>query len=141
MDASIWLIGLVLVLVLAAEFINGWTDAPNAIATVVATSTLSVRGAVTLAVICNILGAFSGTAVATTIGRGIIRPEAVDILTVGAAMCAIIAWSSFAASVGIPTSESHALIAGLAGAGLATATHQILSEAARAVTTFVLRGE
>jgi len=115
MDASIWLIGLVLVLVLTAEFINGWTDAPNAIATVVATSTLSVRGAVTLAVICNILGALSGTAV--------------------------VAWSSFAASVGIPTSESHALIAGLAGAGLATATHQILSEAARAVTTFVLRGE
>ncbi len=113
---------LVLGLVLAAEFVNGWTDAPNSIATVVSTRVLSPGKALMLATVFNILGAMSGTAVAATIGKGIIVPEAVNLVTVGAAMVGIIAWSTFAYFAGgIPTSESHALIAGLTGAGLATA--------------------
>ena len=114
-----YLLAGVLMLILAAEFVNGWTDAPNAIATVVSTRTLSPRTAVILATLLNTAGAFSGTAVASTIGKGIIRPEAVDLITVAAAMIAIISWSVFAWRFGIPTSESHALIAGLSGAGLA----------------------
>ncbi|MBI4200031.1 MAG: inorganic phosphate transporter [Chloroflexi bacterium] len=116
----------VLLLVLAAEFVNGWTDAPNAIATVVSTRVLLPAHAVVMATVMNILGAMSGTAVAATIGKGIVRPEAIDLSTVAAAMIAIIVWSSLAYRYGLPTSESHALIAGLAGAGLAAAGPSVL---------------
>lgn len=111
----------VLVLILWAEFVNGWTDAPNAIATVVATRVLSPRTAVVLATILNVVGAFAGTAVAETIGKGIVSPDVISLPIVAAAMIAIISWSTFAWRYGLPTSESHALISGLAGAGLAAA--------------------
>jgi PiT family inorganic phosphate transporter len=112
---------LVLGLVLAAEFVNGWTDAPNSIATVVSTRVLSPLQALVMASVLNALGAMSGTAVAATIGTGIIDPKAVGITTVGAAMVAIVVWSTLAWLWGLPTSESHALVAGLSGAALATA--------------------
>ena len=111
----------VLILILGAEFVNGWTDAPNAIATVVSTRSLSPLQAVIMAAVLNLVGTLSGTAVAATIGKGIIDPKLVDLTTVGGAMVGIIIWSSVAARFGIPTSESHALVAGLAGAGFATA--------------------
>ena len=76
----------VLLLILAAEFVNGWTDAPNAIATVVGTRALAPRVALALASVFNFLGVLSGTAVATTIGKGIIDPSAVNLTTVGGAM-------------------------------------------------------
>lgn len=117
---------LVLFLILWAEFVNGWTDAPNAIATVVSTRVLSPRIAVVLATLLNIAGAFSGTAVAATIGKGIVRPEAINLYTVGAAMVGIIFWSTLAWRYGLPTSESHALISGLAGAGLAEEGTKVL---------------
>ncbi|MEK7408041.1 MAG: inorganic phosphate transporter [Acidobacteriota bacterium] len=116
----------VLLLILGAEFVNGWTDAPNAIATVVGTRSLSPRAALALASVFNLIGVMSGTAVATTIGTGIIDPSAVNLATVGGAMVGIIVWSSAAARWGIPTSESHALVAGLAGAGLASAGPSVL---------------
>lgn len=109
----------VLLLVLAAEFVNGWTDAPNAIATVVSTGVLSPRIAVPIAVVLNAVGATAGTAVATTIGKGIIAASAVTLPTIAAAMVSIIAWGMFAAHKGLPVSKSHALIAGLAGAAIA----------------------
>lgn len=112
---------LVLALILAAEFVNGWTDAPNAIATVVSTRVLSPYQAVIMATVLNAVGAMSGTAVAATIGKDIVRPEVINLTTVGAAMVGIIFWSTLAWYYGLPTSESHALIAGLTGAGLATA--------------------
>jgi PiT family inorganic phosphate transporter len=111
----------VLLLILAAEFVNGWTDAPNAIATVVGTRALSPRSALAMASVFNLLGVLSGTAVAATIGKDIIDPSAVTLPTVGGAMVGIVVWSTIAARGGIPTSESHALVAGLAGAGLASA--------------------
>jgi PiT family inorganic phosphate transporter len=116
----------VLLLVLGAEFVNGWTDAPNAIATVVSTRSLSPFQAVVMAAVMNLVGVFSGTAVASTIGKGIIDPEAIDLTTVGGAMVGIILWSTVAARFGLPTSESHALVSGLAGAGLATAGPDVL---------------
>lgn len=112
---------LVLTLILGAEFVNGWTDAPNAIATVVATRSLRPFQAVLMAAVFNLLGVLSGTAVAATIGQGIIDPSVVNLSTVGGAMVGIITWSTLAARFGIPTSESHALVAGLAGAGFAAA--------------------
>ncbi len=119
-DAS-WLLIFVLGLILAAEFVNGWTDSPNAIATVVSTRVLSPYQAVIMATILNALGAMSGTAVAATIGKDIVRPDIINLATVGAAMVGIIFWSTLAWYFGMPTSESHALIAGLTGAALATA--------------------
>jgi PiT family inorganic phosphate transporter len=112
---------LVLALILAAEFVNGWTDSPNAIATVVSTRVLSPYQAVVVATVLNAVGAMSGTAVAATIGKDIVKPDIINLTTVGAAMIGIIFWSTLAWYYGLPTSESHALIAGLTGAGLATA--------------------
>lgn len=105
--------------VLVAEFVNGWTDAPNAIATVVSTGVMTPRRAIVMAVVMNTLGAMAGTAVANTVGKGIVAPEFITIPALTATMLAIIAWGTFAAKVGIPVSKSHALLAGLAGAGLA----------------------
>src|SRR3972149_1055180 len=117
----------VLLLVLAAEFVNGWTDAPNAIATVVSTHVLSPTKAVIMAAGLNILGALlTGTAVASTIGKGIVKPEGIDLSVVAAAMLTIVLWSTIAWRYGIPTSESHELIAGLTGAGLAAAGPSVL---------------
>ncbi len=117
-----WLtVGLLVALfaVLWAEFINGWTDAPNAIATVVSTGVMSPRNAVLMAVILNTIGAMAGTAVAATVGKGIVESQFLTLPAITAAMVAIIVWGSFAAKVGMPISKSHALLAGLAGAGLA----------------------
>ena len=119
-EANLLLYG-VLALILAAEFVNGWTDSPNAIATVVSTRVLSPYQAVIMATVLNAVGAMSGTAVAATIGKDIVRPEVINLTTVAAAMIGIIFWSTLAWYWGLPTSESHALIAGLTGAGLATA--------------------
>jgi inorganic phosphate transporter, PiT family len=119
-DGNLLLI-IVIGLILAAEFVNGWTDSPNAIATVVSTRVLSPYQAVIMATVLNAIGAMSGTAVAATIGQDIVRADIINLTTVGAAMVGIIFWSTLAWYYGLPTSESHALIAGLTGAGLATA--------------------
>jgi len=117
----------VLLLVLAAEFVNGWTDSPNAIATVVSTRVLAPRNAVTMAATLNIVGAVvTGTAVATTMGKGIVNPEIISLPVVAAAMLAIVIWSTVAWRYGIPTSESHALVASLSGAGLAVGGPSVL---------------
>jgi inorganic phosphate transporter, PiT family len=120
LDGNLLLL-LVLGLILAAEFVNGWTDSPNAIATVVSTRVLSPYQALIMATVLNAIGAMSGTAVAATIGKDIVRPEIINLTTVAAAMVGIILWSTLAWYYGLPTSESHALIAGLTGAALATA--------------------
>jgi PiT family inorganic phosphate transporter len=119
-DGNLLLI-VVIGLILAAEFVNGWTDSPNAIATVVSTRVLSPYQAVIMATVLNAIGAMSGTAVAATIGQDIVKADIINLTTVGAAMVGIIFWSTLAWYYGLPTSESHALIAGLTGAGLATA--------------------
>ncbi len=108
-------------LVLGAEFVNGWTDAPNAIATLIATRVMTPSQAIAMAVVMNVLGTLSGTAVAETMGRGIVDPAAINLLTISAALVGIIVWGAVAAQFGIPTSESHALVAGLSGAAIATA--------------------
>ncbi|MCI0412462.1 inorganic phosphate transporter [bacterium] len=117
-----WGLILVLLLILGAEFVNGWTDAPNSMATVVSTRALPPIIALVMATIFNLAGVLlSGTAVAKTIGTGIVNPDVINLTTVASAMLGIIIWSSVAAYWGLPTSESHALVAGLAGAGLAAA--------------------
>lgn len=114
-----YLLLVVLTLVLLAEFINGWTDAPNAIATVVSTGALPVRVAVPGAVILNGLGAARGTAVAMTIGKGIVDSGFVTVETVGVSMVSVIFWGALAANRGWPVSKSHSLVASIAGAAIA----------------------
>src|SRR5512145_1591673 len=101
-DLSLGLI-VVLLLILGAEFVNGWTDAPNAIATVISTRALKPLQAILMAAVFNLLGVLlSGTAVATTIGKGIVNPDIINLTTVGSAMVGIIIWSTVAAFWGLP---------------------------------------
>ena len=117
---------LVLVVVLAAlvfEFINGFHDTANSIATVVATKVLSPGQAVILAASMNLIGAFMGTAVAKTIASGLIDTNVVNV-TSQVLLCALgggIVWNLFTWWRGLPSSSSHALIGGLCGAALAAA--------------------
>src|SRR5688572_4578096 len=92
----------VLALILVAEFVNGWTDSPNAIATVVSTRVLSPYQALIMATVLNAIGAMSGTAVAATIGKDIVRPDVINLTTVAAAMIGIIFWSTLAWYWGLP---------------------------------------
>jgi PiT family inorganic phosphate transporter len=116
-----------LVVVLAAEFVNGWTDAPNAIATVVSTRVLSPSQAVLMAAVLNVVGAVvTGTAVAYTVGTDIVKPELIGLPVLLAATLTVVIWSTVTWFYGIPTSESHELVAGLTGAGLAVAGPSVL---------------
>jgi len=106
---------------LTFDFINGFHDTANAIATVVATRVLSPGRAVLMAGILNFVGALSGTAVATTVGKGIIPPESATQTLVVSALVAAIIWNLVTWYFGLPSSSSHALIFSLVGAGVATA--------------------
>ncbi|MEW6059142.1 MAG: inorganic phosphate transporter [Actinomycetota bacterium] len=110
---------IVLALAYFFEFANGWTDAPNSIATVVSTRVLKPHYAVIMAATLNLVGALSGTAVAKTIGENILDPRFVSLETVAAAVLAASIWALGAQYFGLPSSESHALVAGLLGAGFA----------------------
>lgn len=101
------------------EFANGWTDAPNSIATVVSTRVLRPFQAVLMAGVLNLVGALIGTAVAKTVAEGIVDARLVSVETVAAAVLGATMWALGAQYFGLPSSESHALIAGLLGAGFA----------------------
>ena len=111
----------VLLVALAFEFINGFHDTANAIATTVSTKVLTPRQAIVLSTIFNLIGALSGTAVATTIGKGLVEGRYVSEMTLLAALLAAVAWNLFTWWLGLPSSSSHALIGGLCGATLASA--------------------
>ncbi len=115
---------LFIIVVLAAiafEYINGFHDAANAIATVVSTKVLTPRQAIAMAAFFNLTGALMGTAVASTIGKGIVDTKFVNMKTVLCALLGAIIWNLLTWWLGLPSSSSHALIGGLCGAALATA--------------------
>ena len=112
---------LVLLAALMFEYINGFHDTANAIATVVSTKVLTPRLAVIWAAFWNLVGALAGTAVAQTISSGLVDATAVTMMTVLGALLAAIIWGLFTWWLGLPSSSSHALIGGLCGAALATA--------------------
>ncbi len=120
----------VLVLVIAAAIgfaiANGFNDAANAIATVIGTRTLSPRAAIIMAAFFNFLGAATGTAVAMTIGKGIVAPEALNMSIVLAGTGAVIIWAVAATRYGMPISLTHGLVAGLVGAGIAVAGAEVI---------------
>ncbi len=115
------------ILILGVIFVNGWTDAPNAIATCVATRCLPPRAAVGMAAACNLLGVLVMTGVTAGVAQTVFgiadfggdRHKAQIALC--AAMAAIVLWAAAAWRFGIPTSESHALVAGVSGAAVAQA--------------------
>jgi len=104
---------------LAFEFSNGWHDAANSIATVVSTRVLTPVAAVVWAAFWNFVAAFVfGTAVAATIGKGLVRLELVNQQVLLAGLMGAIAWNLLTLYVGMPTSSSHALMGGYAGAAV-----------------------
>ena len=119
MDTAFIILVVVVVLGLAFDYVNGFHDTANAIATVVATRVLSPLYAVLMAAILNFLGALSGTAVASTVGKGIVETGAVTQQLVMAALLAAIAWNLLTWYYGIPSSSSHALVFSIVGAGAA----------------------
>src|SRR5476651_2114308 len=115
---------LFLVVILAAlafEYINGFHDTANAIATVVSTKVLPPRLAILWAAGWNFVGALAGTAVASTVGKGLVDTHAVTMTTVLSALLGAILWNLLTWWMGLPSSSSHALVGGLCGAALASA--------------------
>src|SRR5512142_3384145 len=111
MPADIWILVLIVSLALVFDFLNGFHDAANSIATVVSTRVLSPTVAVFWAAFFNFVAAFVlGTAVANTIGKGMIRLEIVTQFVVLAGLLGAIVWDILTWRWGLPTSSSHALI-------------------------------
>lgn len=116
------LFAVVVLVVIAAvifDYINGFHDAANAVATVVSTGVLPMRTAVVIAGVLNVLGALMGTAVAKTIGGDLLDAAQVTQTLVLSALVGAIVWNLITWYFGIPSSSSHALIGGLVGAGIA----------------------
>src|SRR4051812_23517759 len=109
---------LIVVIALVFDFINGFHDTANAIATSVATRVLAPGTAVLMAGVLNLVGALTGTAVATTVGKGIVSPENSTQLLVIAALLSAIIWDLITWRFSIPSSSSHALIFSIVGAGV-----------------------
>lgn len=113
------------ILVLGVILVNGWTDAPNAIATCVSTRAIGVRKAIIMAAIFNFLGILVMTSINASVAMTIYNMvdfggnAQTALIALCAAMTAIVVWATAAWYFGIPTSESHALIAGLSGASIA----------------------
>jgi inorganic phosphate transporter, PiT family len=125
MDSSLFLLIIIVFAALGFGFSNGLNDAANAIATVIGSRVLPPRTAIAMAAVFNLFGALTGgllgAFVARTIGKGIVMPEALTLITVVAAVAAATLWVVAATYYGMPLSVSHSLIAALLGAGLAAA--------------------
>jgi PiT family inorganic phosphate transporter len=119
---SLWVIGLLVVLALLFDFMNGFHDAANSIATVVSTGVLKPHHAVAMAAMCNVVAIFIfHLKVAATVGTGTIDVNIVDHYVIFGALVGAIAWNVITWFYGIPSSSSHALIGGLVGAAVAKA--------------------
>ena len=119
------MLGVIVVLCIGATMVNGATDAPNAIATVVGTRAMPAGRAIAMAAICNFIGLVGITAISTAVAGTIFGmvdfggDNHAALVALAAAMVAIIVWGVAAWALGIPTSQSHSLIAGITGAAIA----------------------
>jgi PiT family inorganic phosphate transporter len=125
-DSSLILFIVIVVLAIGFGVVNGLNDAANAIAASVGSRAISTRSAVVLAAVFNMAGAMTGLAVAKTIGKGILVPEAISYLNVMAALLSVIVWGAFASYIGMPVSITHGFVAGLAAAGIFTSGTEAL---------------
>ncbi len=110
----------------AYAFVGGFTDAANAIATAVGTRAFTPLQAVVVAGVLELMGALTGTAVALTIGQGIVRPGVLSPSGTCAALLATLSWSLFTFRRGIPVSETHGLVGGIVGASLAAGGVEVI---------------
>lgn len=125
--ADLALISFLVLMALAFDFINGFHDAANSIATVVSTRVLKPQYAVMWAAFFNFIAAFFfETRVASTIGKGVVEPSAITLGVVAAALFGAIAWNLITWWLGLPSSSSHALIGGLSGAAVVHAGWGVL---------------
>jgi PiT family inorganic phosphate transporter len=126
-EIAFWVVALLVVLALLFDFMNGFHDAANSIATVVSTGVLKPQQAVLFAAFFNVLAVLVFQLhVAATIGKGIVEPGVVDHHVIFGALMGAIAWNFITWYWGIPSSSSHALIGGIAGAVVAKAGPQAL---------------
>jgi inorganic phosphate transporter, PiT family len=112
---------LVILVALLFEFINGFHDTANSVAAVVGTKVLTASQAIALAACTNLLGALAGTAVATTVGKGLVDTHCVTGVTLICGLMGSVVWNLITWRLGLPSSSSHALIGGLVGAAVASA--------------------
>ncbi|MFA7526820.1 MAG: inorganic phosphate transporter [Ottowia sp.] len=126
-QTGLWLVVLLVGLALVFDFMNGFHDAANSIATVVSTGVLRPGQAVLFAAFFNVAAVFVfHLGVAATVGRGLAQPGVVDVQVVFSALCGAIAWNIITWYYGIPSSSSHALIGGIVGAVIAKAGGSVL---------------
>lgn len=126
MPDSFFLLLCVIVLAIIFDFINGFHDTANAIATSVSTRVLTPKVAVLMAAFLNMVGALSGTAVAKTVGAGLVQAVSITQVTIIAALIAAIVWDLITWYLGLPTSSSHAILSGVVGAGIATSGFSVI---------------
>ena len=127
LDPNLILIIVIIVLALGFDFVNGFHDAANSIATVVSTRVLTPLQGVVWAAVFNFIAAFTfGTAVAKTMGSGMIDVNQVDNYVIFAGLLGAIVWDLITWQIGLPTSSSHALIGGYAGAAILKAGFDVL---------------
>ncbi len=118
---------LVVGLALVFGFSNGMSDSAGLVATVISSGALSPRKALLMVAVAELIGPFLlGTAVATSIGKGIVEPDAISVDVIIVALGIAIGWNLLALRLGMPSSSSHALVGGIVGATLASGNWQIL---------------
>jgi PiT family inorganic phosphate transporter len=137
---ALWVLVLLVALALAFDFMNGFHDAANSIATVVSTGVLKPHQAVVWAAFFNFLAvAIFHLKVAATVGKGIIEPEFVDHYVIFGALSGAIIWNAITWLFGLPSSSSHALIGGMMGAAIAKAgTEPLLMKGILRTATFIV---
>jgi PiT family inorganic phosphate transporter len=121
MTAAVWFVFAVVFIALIFELINGFHDAANSIATVVATKVLTAGQGIAIAAVFELVGALLGTAVAKTIGQGLVETSYITMTTIMCGLLGGIIWNLATWWLGLPSSSSHALMGGLCGAALAAA--------------------
>jgi len=139
-QSALWVVVLLVALAIAFDFMNGFHDAANSIATVVSTGVLKPGQAVLFAAFFNLIAIFVfHLSVAATVGKGIVQPGVVDVNVVFGALVGAISWNFLTWYYGIPSSSSHALIGGIAGAVIAKAgTGALLAAGILKTVAFIL---
>ncbi len=130
----------VILVALGFDYVNGFHDAANSIATVVSTRVLSPRMAVAWAAVFNFIAFLVfGTHVATTIAKGVVQQDVLSVGVVFAGLLGAIGWNLITFYLGLPTSSSHALVGGIAGAAVAKAGgHVLLADGLKTIGVFIV---
>jgi PiT family inorganic phosphate transporter len=119
LETSLLVLILVIIVALVFDYVNGFNDSANAIATCISTRALSIRSAVIMAAVLNLVGALISTKVATTIGKGIVNVDSVTQIAIFSGISAAIIWGMITWYFAIPSSSTHALIGGIMGSAVA----------------------